>query len=304
LAVSKDETSLLFGYFALVGLLRVECLFGDYYMALRTVDGLDYGPVALYHKVPSCHTTVYYYTGFSYLMMRRYQDAVRTFSNVLVHLSGSRFGGSYQQDQIMKKSEQMGALLMISVALSPQKVDDSVMQNIKDKHYDKQQKLQKGDSNTFEELFNYTCPKFISPAPADWDSLDTFNPNEAHTRQLNLFLLEVQQQQKFPDIRAYMRLYSVMPVPKLSQFLDLEPDTLRTLLMCYKYKTRQLVQNIHGPPLEGVSTSCSDINYTLDGNMMHMIAQKSQKQYTDIFLQQIVKFQDIIRTIEGKPITA
>merc|ERR1711937_679209 len=129
-------------------------------MALRMVEHLDFGPVALYHKVPACHTTV----------------------------------------------------------------------------------------------FNYTCPKFISPAPPDWSAIETFNPNEAHQRQLNLFLTEVQQQAKFPDIRAYMRLYSAMPVPKLSQFLEIEPDALRTLLMCYKYKTRQLVnQGSSVGPLDGMS---------------------------------------------------
>jgi translation initiation factor 3 subunit L len=308
-AASKEQSSLplrpsstlFFGYFAIIGLLRVECLFGDYFMALRMVEGLDFGPVALYHKVPACHTTVFYYTGFSYLMMRRYEDAVRTFNSVLQHLSRTRLAPSlsYQQEQIMKKAEQMNALLMIAVALSPQRVDDSMLQNIKDKHYEKQQKLQKGDQTTFEELFNYTCPKFISPAPPDWNAIETFNPNEAHQRQLNLFLTEVQQQAKFPEIRAYMRLYSAMPVPKLSQFLDLDADTLRTLLMCYKYKTRQVQQA--GPLFDGMSVSQPDVSFTLDGSMMHMVAQKPQKQYTNIFLQQIVKFQDIIRSIEGKP---
>merc|ERR1711924_469239 len=43
-----------------------------------------------------------------------------------------------------------------------------------------------------------------------------------------------------------------------------------------------------------------DINFSLEGGMMHMVAQKPQQQYTDVFLQNIVKFQDIIRTIEGK----
>jgi translation initiation factor 3 subunit L len=300
-SASKEQSSLFFGYFAIIGLLRLECLFGDYYMALKMVDDLDFGPVALYHKVPACHTTVFYYTGFSYLMMRRYEDAVRTFNSVLQHLGRTRLAPSlsYQQEQIMKKAEQMNALLMIAVALAPQRVDDSMLQQVKDKHYEKQQKLQKGDQTTFEELFNYTCPKFISPAPPDWGATETFNPNEAHQRQLSLFLMEVQQQAKFPEIRAYMRLYSAMPIPKLSQFLELDADTLRTLLMCYKYKTRP--QGSLAGPSDGMPNSTPDVSFTLDGSMMHMVAPKPQKQYTNIFLQQIVKFQDIIRNIEGKP---
>merc|ERR1712072_661358 len=185
----------------------------------------------------------------------------------------------------------MNALLMIAVALSPQRVDDSTLQNMGDKHYEKQQKLQKGDQTTFEELFNYTCPKFISPAPPDWNAIETFNPNEAHQRQLSLFLMEVQQQQKFPEIRAYMRLYSAMPVDKLSKFLDLEVDTLRTLLMCYKFKTRQFVRTT-GAPLDGAAVTLSDINFSLEGGMMHMVAQKPQQMCTEAFLQNIVKFHD------------
>merc|ERR1712072_1523886 len=173
----------------------------------------------------------------------------------------------------------MNALLMIAVALSPQRVDDSTLQNMGDKHYEKQQKLQKGDQTTFEELFNYTCPKFISPTPPDWNAIETFNPNEAHQRQLSLFLQEVQQQQKFPEIRAYLRLYSAMPVAKLSQFLEFEEENLSTLLMCYKFKNRQIVRN-SGAPLDGAAVSNCDINFSLEGGMMHMVAQKPQQQYT------------------------
>ena len=32
--------------------------------------------------------------------------------------------------------------------------------------------------------------RFISPAPPDWGATETFNPNEAHQRQLSLFLME------------------------------------------------------------------------------------------------------------------
>jgi translation initiation factor 3 subunit L len=300
-----STTKNMFGYFALTQLLRVECLHGDYHMALRAIEFVDFGPAALYHKVAACHTTMAYYTGFAYLMMRRYQDAVKTFQSALTNQSRARiaYSLSYQQDQIAKKTEQMTALLLISNALSPQRLDESLLQNIKDKHFEKQQKLQKMDDTVFEELFSYSCPKFISPTPPDWDCLETFNPNEAHQRQLKLFLHEVTQQQKFPEIRAYMRLYSAMPVAKLSQFLDQDTETLRTMLMSYKYKTRQIVRT-NGAPLDGAMVNCSDINYSLDGTMMHMVAQKPQQQYTDVFLQHIAKFQDIIRTIEGKSAAA
>ena len=101
-----------------------------------------------------------------------------------------------------------------------------------------------------------------------------------------------------------------------------------------RFKNRQIVRTA-GAPLDGTAVSNCDINFSLEGGMMHMVAQKPQQQsaavariprscwgalldrhacpmppdsgcdvplrrYTDVFLQNIVKFQDIIRTIEGK----
>ena len=34
--------------------------------------------------------TMYYYVGFAYLMMRRYADAIRTFSNILLYIQRTR----------------------------------------------------------------------------------------------------------------------------------------------------------------------------------------------------------------------
>ena len=39
----------------------------------------------MYSRVPACQVSTYYYIGFAYMMMRRYQDAIRTFSNILLY---------------------------------------------------------------------------------------------------------------------------------------------------------------------------------------------------------------------------
>jgi len=76
------------GYYSLIGLLRLNCLFGDYYNALRSLDPIDLTKKGgMFSRVTACHITLYYYTGFAYLMMRRYADAIRTFSTMLNYLS-------------------------------------------------------------------------------------------------------------------------------------------------------------------------------------------------------------------------
>lgn len=44
----------------------------------------------MYSRVPACQITTYYYVGFAYMMMRRYQDAIRTFSNVLLYIQRTK----------------------------------------------------------------------------------------------------------------------------------------------------------------------------------------------------------------------
>ena len=44
----------------------------------------------MYSRVPACQITTFYYVGFCYMMMRRYQDAIRTLSNVLLYIQRTK----------------------------------------------------------------------------------------------------------------------------------------------------------------------------------------------------------------------
>jgi len=106
-------------------------------------------------------------------------------------------------------------------------------------------------------------------------------------------------------MRAYMRLYSAMPLKKLASFLDMDEANIAALLLCYQSKTRQLVLPDGQPPLAGVMTGCSDLQYSLDGEMMHMQEDAARPNlYADTFLKHIVKFHELIQTIEGRPLQA
>ena len=53
--------------------------------------------------MPACQITTYYYVGFAYLMMRRYADAIRTFSNILLYIQRTKQqlqGRGYQSDHV------------------------------------------------------------------------------------------------------------------------------------------------------------------------------------------------------------
>lgn len=90
------------GYFSIVGQLRIQCLLGDYYLALKTLEPIDLNRKGFYTRVTACHITLYYYVGFSYLMMRRYVDAIKAFSNILLYINRTKqyHTRSYQYEQV------------------------------------------------------------------------------------------------------------------------------------------------------------------------------------------------------------
>eukprot|EP00933_Yihiella_yeosuensis_P017856 TRINITY_DN1484_c0_g1_i3.p1 TRINITY_DN1484_c0_g1~~TRINITY_DN1484_c0_g1_i3.p1 ORF type:complete len:538 (+),score=121.39 TRINITY_DN1484_c0_g1_i3:72-1616(+) len=299
-AAFTDESTRLIGYFALMQLLRVHSLLGDYRLAMETIENIDFSAeVPLFYRIPACHVTVYYYMGFAYLMMRRYADAIRTFSDILVFLSKTAGVNSlsYQYEQMVKKQDQMYVLLLMCTALCPQPLEESLEKQIREKHADKQSRLHRGEHSCFEDLFSYACPKFVSAAPADLDNLEGFNANEAHQRQLHLFLQEVKQQQALPTIGSYMKLYTSLQTSKLAQLCEMDEEGLRDQLMCVMHKTRQLVRQ-DGAPLKGDLKACGEVEFYLGDDMVHINAQKPQRPHAEVFLEHILKFQEILKRMD------
>merc|ERR1711972_837739 len=279
----------------------MQTMLGDYRLALKTIQYIDFqAEVPLFYKVSACHVTLYYYMGFAYMMQRRYVDAIKTFSDILVFLSKTSGVNSlsYQYGQIVKKQDQMYALLLICLTLCPQPVDEAIEKKLNDTHAEKQARLQRGELLCFEELFSYACPKFVSGAlPIELDVGDSFNANEAHQRQLKLFLQEVREQKFLPKISSYMKLYTAIKTSKLSQLCEMDEEGLRDQLMCVMHKTHQRVRR-EGAPLDGEIKPCSEVEFYLDGDMVHINATRIERPHSDVFLEQILKYQDILRKMD------
>lgn len=113
----------------------------------------------------------------------RYVDAIREFNKILLYILKYKqyHQKSPQYDQILKKNEQMYALLAVCLSLCPQTklVDENVSTQLKEKYNDKMTKMQRYDdeaSTVYDELFSYGCPKFITPsAPVLDEPLTNYN---------------------------------------------------------------------------------------------------------------------------------
>merc|ERR1711988_1257958 len=217
----------MLGYFSLVGLLRLHSLLGDYYQAIKVLENIELNKKSLYSRVPGCQITTYYYVGFAYMMMRRYADAIRTFSNILLYVQRTKtmFAvKSYQNDQINKQTDQMYVLLALCITLHPQRIDESLHTTLREKNYaEKMNKMQRGEMAEFEASFTFSCPKFLSPVPPAYDAVnfDDGLHKEPLKLQLKVFPEEVQQQLMLPTIRSYLKLYTTMPLDKMAGFMEM-----------------------------------------------------------------------------------
>jgi translation initiation factor 3 subunit L len=256
----------MLGYFSIVGLLRVHCLLGDFSMALKTLEDIELNKKAMFARVMSAHCETYYYVGFSYMMMRRYADAIRMFSHILVYVSRTKnFQKNAQYDTIAKKTDQMYALIAMCVALHPTRLDDTIHTALREKYGEQFNRMQRGGPDSlpiFQELFKQACPKFIAPTPPDFDNPEINADPLDH--QLQIFLDEVKNNIWSPTVKSYLKLYTTMDIKKLAGFLEIEPEKLRSLLLVNKQRSRQ-VRWSEDSLLNGEVVNSSDLDYALEG---------------------------------------
>ncbi len=80
----KNDVLSYLGYFSLIGLMRVQIYNSNYEKALQIIELIDFDSLYEYSKAVPSYLTLFYYTGFSYLMTKKYKEAVKTFEAILV----------------------------------------------------------------------------------------------------------------------------------------------------------------------------------------------------------------------------
>eukprot|EP01001_Neometanema_parovale_P001068 NODE_1120_length_1883_cov_76.273864_g1061_i0.p1 GENE.NODE_1120_length_1883_cov_76.273864_g1061_i0~~NODE_1120_length_1883_cov_76.273864_g1061_i0.p1 ORF type:complete len:581 (+),score=153.21 NODE_1120_length_1883_cov_76.273864_g1061_i0:61-1743(+) len=303
----------MLGYYSVIGLLRIHTILGDYYCALKAIDCIDFTKrVQLFSKVVACHITLYYYTGFVFMMQRRYADAIRFFTQLLTYINRIKniHTKSYQYDDILKKNEQIYHLLAMTLSLCPQRhgIDEAVMATLRDRLGDKITRLTQGDIECYSEMFKYACPKFIALSTSFEAKPDTNGVWEALELQRNVFLNEVKQQLVLPTIRSYLSLYSTITVGKLATFMEQDnhkvPEhVFKTYLLRLKHKTRQLVWT-GGKPSEGERSSIADIGFYIDKDMVYIqnyaTLTGKQRSHAQYFVEQIRYLKPCLDTLCNK----
>jgi len=295
----------MLGYFSLVGLLRLNSLFGDYYLAINTMHyvELDIHKQLLIARVPSCIITTCYYVGFAYLMMRRYEDAIKVFVDALIYIQRTRTmlqapTRSLLNDMITKQNEQIFHLLAIALNFYPMRIDDSINSYLKEKYSERLIKLQRGDRDELINMFHYACPKFLSPVPPNFEGVTDQYLMEPYNQQLKVFIDEVQQQNLISDIRSFLKLYTTLPISKLASFINKTPQELKSILLCFKHK----MSNIESDTINEEFRSSSEVDFYIHNEMVHIADTKVATRFSDFFIRQIHKLNEMNSNLKMIPI--
>ena len=299
------------GYFSLIGLHRIHVLLGNYTQSLKVLDPIDLDKPGIFTKVPGARVSTAYHVGFAYFMSKRYTDAIRHFNSALVYVNRHKVGATrpYALDLLLKKQEQMYALAAMCVTLAGggggssnaqstvmRLLEEGIMSSLREKHGDDMSRMGQGVQSAFDELFSYSCPKFVTPtAPAEaaaaaGEGGGGINYNEeAYRSQLKLFLAEVASYEKLPVLRSFLKLYTSISVAKLADLMEVEADVLRQQLTCMKEKSQCVEWRGGASALDGVPVSISDVDFTVENDMIHVTDVTPPKRNGEYFLRHIAK---------------
>lgn len=113
-----------------------------------------------------------------------------------------------------------------------------------------------------------------------------------------------------------------MPVAKMAAFLEMPETEFRTHLLCFKHKMKNVVWTKGTSGLDGELQSGSEVNkiyfaymiqillfrivcqvdFYIDGGMIHIADTKVARRYGDYFIRQIHKFEEINRVLKTQKV--
>ena len=289
----------------------MHVLLGDYSLALSVLDGIDLNKKALFTRVTGAHVALYYYVGFSYLMLQRYPDAIRAFSHILFFIHRLKhFQRGSQFDTINKTADRMYALLAIAQALCPTKIDEGISTAMKERYGEQYSKMVRGGEEAlpaFVEMYNHGSPRFISPnaPPYELESDAALSEHAAlpdmSSHQQSIFVEAIKPRLVVPNLRSFLRLYTTLGTDKLAKFLGVDEQRCLELLTIAQASTRSTTW-VEGSLLGGADVNVSDVNFVVEDGLVTVNETKPTRRYAEFFLRQALKQRDVYETLKAKPL--
>nr|CAX74531.1 Eukaryotic translation initiation factor 3 subunit 6-interacting protein [Schistosoma japonicum] len=307
----------MLGFFSLIGLCRLHCLLGDYYTAIKVLKNIKLNRFEMYHEVPTCHITTGYYVGFSFMMMRSYQNAVSTLQSTLSYKSraiGLLSQRADLKEYVNKQADQMMSLLAICLTMIPTSDDYNVDLDRREKFVETVNRLQQLDETEFASSFDLGCPKFVSPETPYYAKLsltmDSISPLEPQRQQIDLFKTEIAQQIELLRLRSYLKLYTNISASKLANFMNVSEPALHMQLMAYKYRLKQAMNQIDtvgdvndiqasiNPDFNSSHQMHPHLDFYVDGSTIYVADTIVDRRFSEFFILQVEQLQQLNKTLD------
>ena len=284
------------GVFASIALSRLECLLGDYESCLSAASSMMNISIQIPHSgtatkeeittglslvqtVIAARLSHAYHMSVSLLMTRRYQWCIKLLGETCTFLQRGFKTGQFRKlpgsDQFSKLHDRMVALLAIVTHICPpgSSFDETLLKTTREKHGAQLAKTEEGLAS-YESLFCFGCPKFITPTAVAATLGDNYK------LQVNQFNKQMAAQQESLKLRSYMKLYTSIETQKLAAFHDQTEEAFTSLLLSYKYRMRQ-------EEADGEFREALDIHYHLNGKMVNIDEAEKERRFEDYFMKQI-----------------
>lgn len=298
---TRPQTSPMFksvGEFTQIGLARVHVLLGDYTSALQALDKINMSPSdpMSFTRVLGCNVTTQYIMGVSFMMLKRYSDAIECFASFLGQHSRRKGGLKPHQEDTVNN---MYGLLAICMALSPGSIEPTLEKMLRDKYGEKLNKMAQGDTSVFEEIFYDNCPRYITARAPDYDK-DMGLHKEAANLQVRVFVNEMRQQSGAPAIESCLKLCTATTLKKLGEFTKNDnEDAMMADLLAIRASSLELKRSsTSDQPTSGSwTTQGARTPFYIDGNVVHVADPVPVQRYGQTFISNIMKYEDLIADV-------
>lgn len=229
------------GYFALPTLCRFYTKLGDYAAAIDAVKPLNIfqSDGTLFARTLKAHATLQYYASFSLMMSRRYEEALRVLNRTLSYfqrshaLFGDRDREAGVSSYIRRQGDKMLCMLAVCSAVVPGSfVDENLRRPLRERHAEKTERIAAGNGeDDVAALVGEAAPGYISWAPVVSSAEDKSvfaDPKATTMSHLQAIVNDVKQRTSgTSSLRAFLRLYTNIDVPKLASYTGSTPEDVR-----------------------------------------------------------------------------
>ena len=287
----------ILGYFALVGLTRLQILIGDHDSAIKILNHLKMPSLRKIVRLNVCHVSVEYFRGFCQVVTGDFGSALQTLAKLVMYIRRTNVHKAERQyshhtRSILKRSDKVIGLLSIVHCMCPNiRMGNDVRETMHQKMESKLDKMRNKNDlvalDVFEDVFETSCPPFTNGNAVDYASETKMIDATVHQTQILLEL--VRRRRQLPKIFSLLKLYKTLSLSKLvglgtENYTEEDVEIMRRRLICLKFTTRRQTQALNSYRR---GDQQHRTHYWLENDVVQIQQEQKKRHYGGFFIENI-----------------